>query len=409
MAGEVEGRVGRGGDGRQDEPVADEVVERPAARVQGEQRRAAAAGVVEAVEQLVVGGGRRGDEDGGPRAGAVDGVEADGQVRGRAGRHLTPDEDGAQRGDALPAGGVVEVGREVPRLGVRGSDDEQPPGVVTGLPQRSAEAARGRGPAARLEPAQGPREVDGLHEDVVGRPGRRLEAPTLDGVLVLALDTSSAAVSVALVDLVREDGGARWGRSAVWQRVDGQRHGELLATGIAEVLAELRASRTSLAAVAVGVGPGPFTGLRVGIVTGLALGDALGIPVYGCCSLDAVGAWDDQPGPRLVVMDARRKEVYWAEYDEDGERVAGPAVKAPADLAEAVRATGWQGRVVGDGAARYPEHFPSAAAPLHPSPDALVLVAARRVLDGAPSEPLTPLSLRRPDAVPPGAGTRVTA
>jgi tRNA threonylcarbamoyl adenosine modification protein YeaZ len=229
-------------------------------------------------------------------------------------------------------------------------------------------------------------------------------------VLVLALDTSSAAVQAAVVDLERDDDGSvRWGRSAVWSRGDGQRHGELLATGITEVLAELRASRRSLRAVAVGLGPGPFTGLRVGIVTGLALGDALGIPVYGCCSLDAVGAWDDEPGQRLVVTDARRREVYWAEYDERDRRVAGPAVSTPADLARMLAVTGWQGRVVGEGAVRYREHFPSAREPLHPSPDALVLLAARRVLDGAPSEALTPLYLRRPDAVPPGAPKPVRA
>jgi tRNA threonylcarbamoyl adenosine modification protein YeaZ len=74
----------------------------------------------------------------------------------------------------------------------------------------------------------------------------------------------------------------------------------------------------------VGLGPGPFTGLRVGIVTGLALADALGDPVYGCCSLDAVAAWDEGEGRGSWSPDARRKEVYWAEYADDGERVAGP-------------------------------------------------------------------------------------
>jgi tRNA threonylcarbamoyl adenosine modification protein YeaZ len=232
-------------------------------------------------------------------------------------------------------------------------------------------------------------------------------------VLVLGLDTSSPAVSVALVDLERHDGGeVRWGRSATWQQVDPRRHGELLATGVHAVLSELRADRTSIRAVAVGLGPGPFTGLRVGIVSGLAMADALGVPVYGCCSLDAVGAWDDDRGPRLVVMDARRKEVYWADYDDEGERVAGPAVKAPATLAEALRETGWQGRVIGEGALRYREHFAGRdvpAEPRYPSPDALVLLAARRVVDGAPSEALTPMYLRRPDAVPPGTAKRVTA
>jgi tRNA threonylcarbamoyl adenosine modification protein YeaZ len=232
-------------------------------------------------------------------------------------------------------------------------------------------------------------------------------------VLVLALDTSSPAVSVALVDLERRDGGeVSWGRSATWQQVDPRRHGELLATGMRAVLAELRADRTSIRAVAVGLGPGPFTGLRVGIVSGLAMADALGVPVYGCCSLDAVAAWDEDEGPRLVVMDARRKEVYWAEYAGDGERLAGPSVMAPAALADALRDTGWTGRVLGDGALLHREAFPDhevVEQPRYPAPDALVLLAARRVLDGGPSEALTPLYLRRPDAVPPGAAKRVTA
>ncbi len=223
-------------------------------------------------------------------------------------------------------------------------------------------------------------------------------------MLVLALDTSSPAVSVALVELssgVADDSSElRWGRQADWSVVDGKRHGELLATGVRVVLEELGASTRDLSAVAVGVGPGPFTGLRVGITTGLVMGDALGIPVYGACSLDAVDAWSDEPGRRLVVTDARRKEVYWAEYDEGDERVAGPSVMRPADLAEALRATSWEGRVVGDGAHRYPEHFPQAGGPGYPSADALVMLAARRVVDAAPTEQLTPLYLRRPDAVP---------
>ncbi len=186
-------------------------------------------------------------------------------------------------------------------------------------------------------------------------------------MLVLALDTSSPAVSVALVELLEDGSGElRWGRQADWSVVDGKRHGELLATGVRVVLTELGASRTDLSAVAVGVGPGPFTGLRVGITTGLVLADALGIPAYGACSLDAVDAWGEAPGRRLVVADARRKEVYWAEYDEGDERVAGPSVMRPADLAQALRETGWQGRVVGDGALRLPEHFPQAQGPRPP-------------------------------------------
>lgn len=237
-------------------------------------------------------------------------------------------------------------------------------------------------------------------------------------MLVLALDTSSPAVSAAVVDLEpgpggptdRPGGGVHWGRSASWQVVDARRHGELLATGIRDVLAELRASPRSLGAVVAGLGPGPFTGLRVGIVTALAVGDAHGLPVYGCCSLDAVGVWEDVP--RVVVTDARRKQVYWAEYDADGVRLAGPAVTTPQRLADMLRDSGWQGHVVGDGALRYRQLFAGfdvPEQPRYPAPDALVLLAARRVLDGAPAEPLSPLYLRRPDAVPPGAPKRVTA
>ncbi len=222
-------------------------------------------------------------------------------------------------------------------------------------------------------------------------------------MLVLALDTSSPAVSVALVELspgVADDTSElRWGRQADWSVVDGKRHGELLATGVRTVLEELDAATRDLSAIAVGVGPGPFTGLRVGITTGLVMGDALGIPVYGACSLDAVDAWSEEPGRRLVVTDARRKEVYWAEYDEGDERVAGPSVMRPADLAAALRETAWEGRVVGDGAHLYPDHF-AATGPRYPSADALVMLAARRVVDRAPTEQLTPLYLRRPDAVP---------
>jgi tRNA threonylcarbamoyl adenosine modification protein YeaZ len=225
-------------------------------------------------------------------------------------------------------------------------------------------------------------------------------------VLVLALDTSSPAVSVALVELVSgtvdDSSELRWGRQADWVAVDGRRHGELLATGVRAVLSELGADRRDLSAVAVGVGPGPFTGLRVGIMTGLATADALSVPAYGVCSLDAVDAWSDAPGRRLVVMDARRKEVYWAEYDEGDERVAGPSVLRPADLAAALDETGWSGRIVGDGALVHREHFPTVEEePRYPSADALVMLTARRVVDRAPSEALTPLYLRRPDAVAP--------
>ncbi len=220
--------------------------------------------------------------------------------------------------------------------------------------------------------------------------------PTLDGVLVLALDTSSAAVSAGLsrvtptaVEPVAEE-----------VVVDGRRHGELLAVGMRAVLTEASVDRRELAAVVVGTGPGPFTGLRVGLVTAATTADALGIPAYGVCSLDAFGVADG-----WVLADARRKEVYWARYAA-GERVEGPGVGAPGQLRLPPGAV-----VAGAGALLHRALLPGLVRdePRYPATHLLVVRAADRVRAGAPSEPLTPLYLRRPDAVEPGASKRVTA
>src|SRR6185312_13975554 len=88
---------------------------------------------------------------------------------------------------------------------------------------------------------------------------------------------------------------------------DARSHGELLAPSVAAVLSESGHRATDLGAIVAGVGPGPFTGLRVGLVTAAALADTLGIPAYGVCTLDAIGA-DAGPGRVLVATDARRRE-----------------------------------------------------------------------------------------------------
>ena len=217
-------------------------------------------------------------------------------------------------------------------------------------------------------------------------------------MLVLALDTSSPAVTAALVRL--EPAGSEVVAEHVV--VDGRRHGELLALGVRAVLDGRPAA--DLGAVVVGLGPGPFTGLRVGLVTAATMADALDVPAYGVCSLDAVGE-----GDRVVVTDARRKEVYWARY-AGGSRVEGPAVERPAALAE--RLQGSQARLVGAGAVLHQQAFdglPVDDSAPHPSGVALVRLAADRVLAGAPSEALTPLYLRLPDAVAPEASKKVTA
>jgi len=233
-------------------------------------------------------------------------------------------------------------------------------------------------------------------------------------VLVLAIDTSSAAVIAAVAEV--GDDGSDVVIAAERITVDPKAHGELLAPSIAAGLDEAGARPSDLGAIVAGLGPGPYTGLRVGLVTASAMADALAIPSYGVCSLDAIagywtldaGGWTsilDEAGrerPFLVATDARRHEVYWARYVA-GERVEGPQVSRPADVPAGSRA------MCGAGARLYAEVL---RVPLldrdYPAPSALVSAAAQRVRAGAPSETLVPLYLRRPDAVPPGAPKTVT-
>lgn len=211
-------------------------------------------------------------------------------------------------------------------------------------------------------------------------------------MLVLGLDTSSPAVSAALVSLTAS-GAEVLAESVV---VDGRRHGELLAQGVRSVLAGRRPD-----AVVVGAGPGPFTGLRVGLMTAAAMSDALSVPAYSVCSLDGLA-----DGDVVVVTDARRREVYWARYVA-GSRVEGPAVVRPADLAARLVPGD---RVVGAGAVLHRDVLGEVdGSVLHPSVPRLVSRAAGRVLAGEPGDGLTPLYLRRPDAVEPGAIKKVTA
>jgi tRNA threonylcarbamoyl adenosine modification protein YeaZ len=215
-------------------------------------------------------------------------------------------------------------------------------------------------------------------------------------VLLLAFDTATPAVTVALHDGTT--------LLAEYTEVDARRHGELLAPGIVRVLAEAGRRRTELTGVAVGVGPGPFTGLRVGLVTARVLGDALGVPVHGVCTLDILAAQVDLDGPFAVATDARRKEVYWARYDASGDRATEPAVDWPRVAAEAVGGL----PVAGEGAEKYPADFPHAIGPRLPSAGVLAAIAARRLREGGELLPPLPLYLRRPDAVEPGAGKPVS-
>lgn len=210
-------------------------------------------------------------------------------------------------------------------------------------------------------------------------------------VLVLAVDTSTPAVTAGLVRL---DSDAVPHTLAVRQTVDSRAHAEVLTPQIMECLAEAGHTPADLDAVVAGTGPGPFTGLRVGMVTAASFGDALGIPVHGICSLDAIAAEAGEPGELLVVTDARRREIYWARY-RAGLRVDGPAVIAPAEL-DAAGADSVAGSEPHAALFALPTH-----AVHHPAPAAMVAVAATALLAGTPPEPLIPLYLRRPDAVEP--------
>jgi tRNA threonylcarbamoyl adenosine modification protein YeaZ len=213
--------------------------------------------------------------------------------------------------------------------------------------------------------------------------------------VLLAFDTATPFVTVAL-----EDEGRLLCERRSEQRM---KHGEQLAPLIEAVLAEAGIVRQDLTAIAVGIGPGPFTGLRVGLVTARTLAFVLEIPVYGVCSLDAVALeaarGDDPVGREFVVAtDARRKEVYLATYDADGRRLDGPDVVRPAEAAT-------DRPVAGEGGALYPEAFPGARGPLLPSAGWLARAVSEELAELHDPEPMY---LRRPDAVAPGAPKRVS-
>jgi tRNA threonylcarbamoyladenosine biosynthesis protein TsaB len=228
-------------------------------------------------------------------------------------------------------------------------------------------------------------------------------------VLVLGFDTATPAVSVALHDGERVIAGA--------SALDARRHSELLAPMIAKIMADAGASRTDLTAIAVGVGPGPYTGLRVGVVTARVLGSVLHLPVSGVCSLDVIAASAvsassaasaasaasaSPAGPFLVATDARRKEVYWARYDAAGRRIAGPHVAQASAIPDAAGLP-----VAGAGGPLYPEAFGELIGPAYPDARTLCGLVARPAGQVPLLDP-EPLYLRRPDAREPGPPKRVT-
>jgi tRNA threonylcarbamoyladenosine biosynthesis protein TsaB len=211
-------------------------------------------------------------------------------------------------------------------------------------------------------------------------------------VLVLVIDTSSAAVTAAVADIAGTPAAPEVSVRAQRITRNPRGHGELLTPSVQQSLADAHISVGELRAVVAGLGPGPFTGLRVGLVTAAVLADTLGMPAYGLCSLDAIAHPHRDVTDLLVVTDARRHEVYWARYRR-GERIGDLDVSRPGDI-DLSGVTG----VVGAASAGYDFGVPRYDTD-HPAPASLAHLAAGRVLTGAPGEVLTPLYLRRPDAV----------
>ena len=201
-------------------------------------------------------------------------------------------------------------------------------------------------------------------------------------LLVLALDTSTV-VNVGLAQ-----GGQVLSSTTV---ADPMAHVEQLTPAIRDCLRQAGVRPADLDQIVVGLGPGPFTGLRVGVVTAQILASVAGVPLRGICSLDVLAAqFADQPAPGefVVATDARRREVYWAGYAPDGRRTTGPVVSAPGDVPR--RPT------IGPAVDLYPGQLLAAPGPRALDPGVLAVRGP-----GLPDAGREPLYLRRPDAAEP--------
>ena len=196
---------------------------------------------------------------------------------------------------------------------------------------------------------------------------------------VLAIDTS-VGVSVAIL---RSNG-----ELTQSQAVDHGMQGELTAELISQVVADSGLEISEITDVVVGVGPGPFTGLRVGLVTAAVFAHARNIPIHGICSLDAIAF--DYTKPCVVVTDARRKELYWARYED--KRIGEPQVSKPEDLLAQFP----DSEFVGPGAQLYPDFISGKVSELKAGSLARLFASGTAQLVD-----VSPMYLRKPDAVEP--------
>ena len=199
-----------------------------------------------------------------------------------------------------------------------------------------------------------------------------------DAPLVLALDTSTV-VNVGL---------ARGDRVLATATVaDQMAHVEQLMPLVSECVDAAGIRMADLDQLVVGLGPGPFTGLRVGVVTAQVLSYALGLELRGVCSLDVLAAQfvGASPGEFVVATDARRREVYWARYSRLGVRLEEPRVSRPSDVPRLP--------VIGPAADLYADQLQAVPGPRSMDPGVLATTGA--TLPDAGHEPLY---LRHPDA-----------
>lgn len=222
-------------------------------------------------------------------------------------------------------------------------------------------------------------------------------------MLILGITTSTMQVGCAI--------GGHEGVLAEIHSSRGKRHAESLTPSIDFLRQQARIDLDEIGCVAVDVGPGLFTGLRVGIASGKAMAHALRIPMVGVASLDLV-AFPVRWSPRLVVtaIDARRGELFTAAYRQVPggiQRLSERRVSTPEDLAVDLEATGEDVLLVGDGALRYAEAFADLGQVelgdqglAHPSAASLVQLAHARAVREDFVQPwdLEPLYMRRPDA-----------
>lgn len=222
-------------------------------------------------------------------------------------------------------------------------------------------------------------------------------------MIILGIDTATPQVGCAI--------GGHEGVLASFQAAKGMRHAETLAPAIKFLTERTGIELSEIGAVAVDVGPGLFTGLRVGVATAKAIASALRVPMVGVSSLDLLAfpvRWTDR---RIVsVVDARRGEVFFAFYRQvpgGVQRLSEPRVGSPEMLCSEIQATGEEVLAVGDGAVRYADQLADVIrveqADLglsHPSPRALVQLAHARALreDFVNPWDLKPVYLRKADA-----------